>query len=170
MGIRWRRTFSLGLVAGFLALTLLWIPTWRYQPEFGLVYRAINAVCKTCNPIPRDAVIALLDDGPSQVATCLVVEGRDPSPPLLARVRAVDKMAVPASQCTRTDEAGYQTPDGKQALRVSIRDWTRISRTKATVSIADSPGFILGGSGWTCILYRSENEWKVDECRMDWIS
>lgn len=170
MGIRWRRTFSLGLMTGLLALMLLWIPTWRYQPEFGLAYRAINAVCKTCNPIPREAVIALLDDGPSTFATCLVVEGMDPSPTLLAKVRTVDKTAVPASQCTRTDETGYQTPDGKQALHVSIQDWTRVSRTRATVLIADSPGFILGGSGFTCTLYKRGSEWKVDKCRMDWIS
>lgn len=170
MVIRWKRALFRGLVTAALALAVITATTLRYQPEFAPLYRVANAVCSTCNPIPNQAVLALLE-GPSVFTTCLVIEKKDPSPTLLAQARTVDSTAVPASQCTRTDETGYRTPDGKQALRIAIYDWHRISRTKATVSISEVPGYVLGGAGSTCNLYRNgDGDWKVDDCRMQWIS
>ena len=159
-----------GAAAAVLLLGLYWALTWRPQWEFAPVFRVVGVLCKSCNSVPDEVVVALLDDGRSTWHTCLLVDGKDPSPVLLARVKAVDKTVVPKSQCTQSDQTGYQAPGGKQAMGVSIRNWHRVSLTKATVSISEVPGFILGGSGWTCELYRSEESWAVGECRMDWIS
>lgn len=170
MTIRWKRALMQGVVVGFLLLTFYWIPTWRFQPEYAFAFRAIGVLCKSCNPIPDAAVVALLEQGRSQWHTCLKIEGKDPSPRLLTRLQSVDKAIVPASQCTRSDQTGFRAPSGKQAMAVSLHDWHRVSLNKATVSTSDSPGFILGGSGWVCDLHRSGDLWLVDDCRMEWIS
>ncbi len=159
-----------GAAAGSLLLALYWIPTWRFQPEYTLVFRAIGTVCPSCNPIPDDAVVALLERERSQWHTCLKIEGRDPSLILLARMERLGKRIVPASDCTRSDEDGFRTSDGKQAMAFSLHDWHRISLNRAVVSTSESPGFILGGSGWTCELHRSGDQWLVEDCRMEWIS
>lgn len=170
MTIRWKRALTQGVAAASLLLALYWIPTWRFQPEVAFVFRATEVLCKSCNPIPDSAVVALLDQGRSQWHTCLRIEEADPSPALLARLHSLDRKIVSFSQCTRSDETGFSTPGGKQAMAVSLHEWRRVSLTKATVSTSESPGFILGGSGWTCDLRRSGDLWSVGDCRMEWIS
>lgn len=170
MVIHWKRALAHGATAASLLLVFYWVPTWRPQWEYAPVFRVVGALCKSCNPIPDEAVVALLDDGRSMWHTCLLVEGKDPSPTLLARAKMVDKTVVPKSQCTHSYETGLHTPSGKQAMAVSIKDWHRISLNKATVSISEAPGFVLGGSGWTCEFHRSGESWTVGDCRMDWIS
>jgi len=170
MTIRWMRIVRRGAVAGLLLLFVYWVPTWRPQVEYAFVFRAIGTVCASCNALPDDAVVALMERSWSHQYTCLMIEGQDPTPALLVRVQSIDERIVPASQCTRTDLTGYRTPDDTQVLLLFLHDWQRTSLTRATVSIGRSPGYILGGSGSVCELRRLGDGWVVEGCRMTWIS
>jgi len=122
-----------------------------------------------CRSAPDSAVVAIILSTFSRLGTtCLSVSGHDPSPEVLASLRAAKRNVVPASQCMK-DQYGPIDSRRARATLVSVKPLRRAIPWRLKVEYSRSGG-LLDGDGAIMTLERVNGTWIVRSRASTWIS
>jgi hypothetical protein len=123
--------------------------------------------CETA-PTAALSAVALNALARNRATTCLTVLGHDPSPALMATLRAAKREVVPGSACAN-GKSGYVLADGSPAISVTIHEFNRTLPWRATAdySVSLHP---LSAVAYRVTLGRDKGVWAVLSGEMLWIT
>lgn len=110
------------------------------------------------HPFPQDAALQLIaHDAKDLKGTieCIAIDGADPSPSLLAKIKKLLPQAAPASECTKPDQYVVHMPSGKHATVISISGFAQTSATTAAARYSVNSGPLAGN--WFTATFRLTN-------------
>lgn len=123
-----------------------------------------------CSAAPDTALSAAILNSPPhpQLPSCLTVLGKDPTPALLAMLRAEKRNIVAGSSCVK-GPFGSVYSNRQRAERLAIIKFRRVTPWRATVEFSSYFG-PHAASGWTVQLERVQGVWVAKSSEMQWIS
>ena len=139
----------------------------------------VLALAVTAQPaaVPEDVAAAALRYATSgrsgEMVICIEVDGRDPSPPVLAAAQQSTLKVVPGSECTRvvdTKRGSRHVATNRKAVFVNVWGYRAGQEGYVYVEVTDFHHGLWGGSR-TYALRRSPNgSWLVQEASLNRVS
>lgn len=113
---------------------------------------------------PDSAVLALIKDygaGEPGMATCLHIDGKDPSRPLLKKLLEKTPFIVPGSECKASRNKVVHMPSSRPAANLWFSDFRLVGKSQATASVVSYFGPQSGGD-WSVNMRLVNGDWVIE--------
>jgi hypothetical protein len=100
----------------------------------------------------------------------LQLDGREPAPSFLSRLKDLSVPVEPLSAGTHTDFYWFDKKTGQRGAVFSIQNVCLIGHNSAEAQADISPGGALRGSGFTYRLVKKAGKWVVEDEKLRWVS